>query len=196
MKSYSVKDLMVPLSEYATVTEDATLYDAVLSLEEAQEKFEDKHTRYRHRAILVLDKGGNVTGKLGQLDVLRALEPKYKDMVQGEGSHRYGFTKSIHEIHAGGLSTLCGSFGRNLLQSRGTERQGIYGYAHRGRICIGRRVAGCRRTSNGLGPSPVPAGNPRRQNSRYFTSDRRIRLCFPYNERVFREIALLYSKNV
>ena len=30
MKSYTVKDLMVPLSEYATVSEDATLYDAVL----------------------------------------------------------------------------------------------------------------------------------------------------------------------
>ena len=59
MKSYSVKDLMVPLSEYATVTQDATLYEAVLALEEAQEKFEDKHTRYRHRAILVLDKDCN-----------------------------------------------------------------------------------------------------------------------------------------
>ena len=37
MKSYTVKELMVPLSEYATVSEDATLYEAVLSLEEAQE---------------------------------------------------------------------------------------------------------------------------------------------------------------
>jgi len=60
MKSYTVKDLMVPLSEYATVSEDATLYEAVLSLERAQENFEDKHTRYRHRAILVLDKKGKV----------------------------------------------------------------------------------------------------------------------------------------
>ncbi len=82
MKSYLVKDLMVPLEEYATVTEDATLYEAVLSLEEAQENFEDKHTRYRHRAILILDKDGNVVGKLGQLDVLRALEPKYQDMTE------------------------------------------------------------------------------------------------------------------
>lgn len=95
MKSYSVKDLMVPLSEYATVTEDATLYEAVLSLEEAQENFEDKHTRYRHRAILMLDKGGNVLGKLSQLDVLRALEPKYQDMIQGRGSQRFGFTKQF-----------------------------------------------------------------------------------------------------
>jgi CBS domain-containing protein len=93
VKSYLVKDLMVPLSEYATVTEDATLYEAVLSLEEAQEKFEDRHTRYRHRAILILDKNGNVVGKLSQLDVLKALEPKYQDMTEGEGSHRFGFTK-------------------------------------------------------------------------------------------------------
>ncbi len=76
---------MVPLSEYATVTEDATLYEAVLSLEEAQEKFEDRHTRYRHRGILILDKDGKVVGKLGQLDVLRALEPKYQDMIEGRG---------------------------------------------------------------------------------------------------------------
>ena len=86
---------MVPLSGYATVTEDATLFEAVLSLEEAQEKFENKHTRYRHRAILVLDKSDRVVGKLSQLDVLKALEPKYQDMIRGEGSHRYGFTKKF-----------------------------------------------------------------------------------------------------
>jgi CBS domain-containing protein len=95
VKSYSVNDLMVPLSEYATVSEDATLYEAVLSLEKAQEKFEDKHTRYRHRAILVLDKAQKVIGKLSQLDVLRALEPKYESMIEGKGSHRFGFTKQF-----------------------------------------------------------------------------------------------------
>ena len=114
MKSYSVKDLMVPLSEYATVSEDATLYDAVLSLEAAQEKFEDKHTRYRHRAILILDKDGKVVGKLGQLDVLRALEPKYKDMNRGERSHRFGFTRQFmksmledYNLFADPLEDIC-----------------------------------------------------------------------------------------
>ena len=63
MKSYLVKDLMVPLSEYATVTENARLFEAVLALEKAQENFEDEHTRYRHRAVLVLDKKGKVIGK-------------------------------------------------------------------------------------------------------------------------------------
>jgi CBS domain-containing protein len=114
VRSYAVKDLVVPLSEYATVTEDATLYDAVLSLEQAQENFEDKHTRYRHRAILMLDKAGSVVGKLSQLDVLKALEPKYQAMSEGEGSHRYGISKQfMHSVwedfnlFAGPLDDIC-----------------------------------------------------------------------------------------
>ena len=51
MKILTVRYLMVPLSEYAVVSKEATLYEAVVALEKAQEKF-DK-TRYRYRAILV-----------------------------------------------------------------------------------------------------------------------------------------------
>ena len=119
MKSYSVKELMVPLSEYATVNEDATLFDAVLALEEAQENFEDKHTRYRHRAILILDKDGHVVGKLSQLDVLKALEPKYQDMVEGDESHRLGISagwmKSVYEdfkLFANPLDDICRKAGK------------------------------------------------------------------------------------
>jgi len=134
MKSYPVKDLMVPLSEYATVSEDATLYEAVLSLEEAQEKFEDKHTRYRHRAILVLDKDGQVIGKLSQLDVLRALEPKYKQMGEGEGTHRYGFTsqfmKSIlddYQLFASPLDDICRKAGeQNVKEHMVTPTEGEF----------------------------------------------------------------------
>jgi CBS domain-containing protein len=134
VKSYSVKDLMVPLSEYATVAEDATLYEAVLSLEEAQEKFEDKHTRYRHRAILILDKDGNVVGKLSQLDVLRALEPKYKDMIRGEGSHRYGFTRGFmksmledYQLFANPLDDICRKAGKqNVKKFMHTPTEGEY----------------------------------------------------------------------
>jgi CBS domain-containing protein len=134
VKSYTVKDLMVPLSEYATVTEDATLYEAVLSLEAAQEKFEDKHTRYRHRAILILDKDDNVVGKLSQLDVLKALEPKYKDMIEGEGSHRYGiskqFMKSVLEdynLFANPLDDICRKAGeQNVKKFMYTPTEGEF----------------------------------------------------------------------
>ena len=123
MKTYPVKDLMVPLSEYATVSETATLYEAVLALEEAQEKYEDKHTRYSHRAILILDKGGQVVGKLSQLDVLRALEPKYKKMLEGKGLQRYGFTKEFekslledYHLFAGPLDDICRRAGEQSIK--------------------------------------------------------------------------------
>jgi len=93
---------MVPLAEYATVSEDATLYEAVLALEKAQESFEDKHTRYSHRAILVLDKEGDVVGKLSQLDVLKALEPKYQDLIEfnrGQGRPTLWPDQTIYAIH-------------------------------------------------------------------------------------------------
>jgi CBS domain-containing protein len=88
-----VKDLMVPLSEYATVHDDATLFEAVLSLEKAQAEFD--HSRYRHRAILVLNNKNKVIGKISQLDILKALEPKYSEMLNGHGLHHFGFSNNF-----------------------------------------------------------------------------------------------------
>lgn len=93
MKTSLVKDLMIPLSEYATVEEDATLFEAVMALEKAQMAFD--HSKYSHRAILILDKKGKVAGKLSQIDVLRALEPKYAEMQGSHGLARYGFTQKF-----------------------------------------------------------------------------------------------------
>jgi CBS domain-containing protein len=90
MKTRRVRDLMVPLAEYATVNEDASLYAAVLALEEAQKKF--RQDAYKHRAILVLDKGGRVVGKLSQLDVIKGLEAGYKKMGDFKGISHTGFS--------------------------------------------------------------------------------------------------------
>ena len=75
MESVKVRDLMVPLEDYATVGENDTLYEAVIALEEAREKYDRR--RYAHRAVLVLDKNRKVVGKLSQNDVIRSLEPRY-----------------------------------------------------------------------------------------------------------------------
>ncbi|MDX2440864.1 MAG: CBS domain-containing protein [Desulfobacterales bacterium] len=93
MKTKIVKDMMVPLSDYATVSEDSTLYDAIIALEEAQKKFDQ--SRYRHRAVLIFDKNRQITGKVSQLDVLRALEPKYDEMGHKRGISHYGFSKKF-----------------------------------------------------------------------------------------------------
>jgi len=69
---------MVPLSEYATVSQEATLYDAILALEKAQKEIDQSH--YRHRAILVFDSQNRVIGKLGLFDILMALESKYNEI--------------------------------------------------------------------------------------------------------------------
>ena len=85
MKEILVKDLMVPLNEYATIQEDATLYDAILALESAQAKWEKSQKTYLHRAVLVYDKNQKIVGKLSQLDILKGLEPKYNQAAAKNG---------------------------------------------------------------------------------------------------------------
>ena len=91
MKNYCVKDLMVPISEYATVSEEATLFESVLALEKAQEKFQE--SRYSHRAVLILDKNKRVIGKLSQMDFLCALEPRDENLDQIRKFKKFGFTR-------------------------------------------------------------------------------------------------------
>jgi CBS domain-containing protein len=78
MQTRTVRDLMIPLEEYATVSEESSLYDAVRALEEAQDKF--RKDSYKHRAILVYDKNRRIVGKLSQLDVIKGLEAGYKNL--------------------------------------------------------------------------------------------------------------------
>ncbi len=75
MSSIKVKDIMVPLEEYASVSEEATLAEAVLALEKAQEQY--KQSRYKHRAVLVYDKDRRIVGKVSQLDTIRGIESGY-----------------------------------------------------------------------------------------------------------------------
>jgi CBS domain-containing protein len=101
MKTIKVNEIMIPTAEYASVHQEATLYEAVLALEEAQEKFS---AHYRHRAILVLDDEGYVVGKIGQDDLIRGLEPGYKKIEDINNTTYSGFTSNyfksvIKEYH-------------------------------------------------------------------------------------------------
>ena len=126
MSDFTVKEIMVPLSEYATVPKGSTLFDAVLALEKAQEEFD--HTKYKHRGVLILDKKRRVIGKLGQLDVLRALEPKDVDPGAVKDISQFGFsTGFVQKLRAQWLSKaaplkeLCGKASQlkveNFMQS-------------------------------------------------------------------------------
>lgn len=93
MRTVNVKDLMVPLKDYATVSHEATLREAVHALEKAQMTLEP--TQHRHRAILVLDKSGNVLGKLTMKDILMALEPNYGKLEGMQVLSRSGYSADL-----------------------------------------------------------------------------------------------------
>jgi DNA-binding response OmpR family regulator len=70
-----VRDLMTAHEAFAAVSQEATFFEAVISLEDAQKNVETGYDQ--HRAVLVLNNEHEVVGMVSQLDILCALEPKY-----------------------------------------------------------------------------------------------------------------------
>jgi CBS domain-containing protein len=93
MKTITVKELMVPLEAYATVSREGTLREAILALEKAQMALDP--SRHKHRAILVLDESGKVVSKITMKNILVALEPNY-GKVEGMGVlERSGYSPDL-----------------------------------------------------------------------------------------------------
>ncbi|HKK00420.1 MAG TPA: CBS domain-containing protein [Desulfotignum sp.] len=80
MKTTLVKEIMVPLADYATVDENATMAEAVLALEQARDRFDKE--KLKHRAILVTNSRKQVVGRISYLDFLQGLEPKYNEIEE------------------------------------------------------------------------------------------------------------------
>ncbi len=90
MKNYFVKDLMVPISEYATVVIGTPLIEAIRTLDKAQDAYTE--SKYQHRAVLVLDNDGNVVGKISQLRALKAIEPDFDFDIDLEKLQKFNFS--------------------------------------------------------------------------------------------------------
>ena len=93
MSEIRVRQIMVPLSEYATVPDNANLVEAIQAME-------NKNTRhgdglYRHRSVLVLNAKKRVVGKLSQVDIMRALEPNYNKIGTDISLNRFGFSNTF-----------------------------------------------------------------------------------------------------
>ena len=78
MKAKRVKELMISLSDYATVPDTENLAGAIRSLKQSNA---DKQLVYKHRAVLVYDADQHVIGKVGIREILKALEPKYRQFA-------------------------------------------------------------------------------------------------------------------
>jgi CBS domain-containing protein len=78
MEEKHLMDIMIPLKDYAVVSQDATIKEALKIMKESSERLSPE--KYRHLGILVKDVEGNIVGKLTQSDILRGLVPDYKDI--------------------------------------------------------------------------------------------------------------------
>ena len=107
-----VKDLMIPLGEYAVVSETDTLYDALVKLDQAQTQLAPG--QQPHRAVLVSNPAGEIVGKIGHLGFLKALEPKYSSIgdlgVLSKAGIDGVFLQSMmdfHHLFGDDLASLC-----------------------------------------------------------------------------------------
>lgn len=101
MQTIHVKELALPLSSYPTVSAEATFAEAVVALQSA--KYGLDPSRPKHRAVLVLDVNKQVVGKIGYLNLLEGLEPKYAGIQPVEhagGTFTPDFIKSQLEKYA------------------------------------------------------------------------------------------------
>lgn len=89
MRDLSLIDLMVPVEDYASIPQGASILEGILALKKAQRrKFRDDPERHRDRAILVKDAQGEIIGKLSMWSIIGCLEPSYNRVKGGAASSK------------------------------------------------------------------------------------------------------------
>jgi CBS domain-containing protein len=109
-----VRDLMLTLDEYAIVSEDATIVEALQKLEESQKQLSGG--RHPHRAVLVKNGEGKIVGKVGHLAFLKALDPRYDN---------------IDDLAAESLGGMSKSFMSSIMDDMSLWDQGLSSYVTR-----------------------------------------------------------------
>lgn len=78
MKTRYVKEFMIPISEYASVHEDANIAEAIQAIESENKSYGEGP--YRHHSLVVINDKQHVVGRLSQVDIMQALEPRYRNL--------------------------------------------------------------------------------------------------------------------
>ena len=119
METRSVKELMIPLGEYAVVPSDASLVDAVRTLKAVERRLHPD--RQPARAVLVVDSEGAVIGQLGHLEILQALESKYGLLGDLGVLSKAGVSEELVESLIQNLSFWRGDLGDVCRRARATK---------------------------------------------------------------------------
>jgi CBS-domain-containing membrane protein len=70
-----VKEIMIPVAQYPSIRDNATLRDAIVMIEDAQ--LEVERRKSLPRVLLVFDEIDVLVGTVGRRDIMRGLEPKF-----------------------------------------------------------------------------------------------------------------------
>ncbi len=101
-----VKDIMLSLSSYAVVDEDATILQALEALQDSLAQLPPD--RQPHRAVLVRNRRGEIIGKVHHFAFLRALVPERKSMGSLSIMERAGVGDDLRESSMKMLDLLTG----------------------------------------------------------------------------------------
>jgi len=93
MTEKTIRDLMIPIEKYAVVDNDATVRDALIELRESQARLSPGS--FFHRSVLIRNKDGTIVGKIGHWALLKAVEPRYKQMDDVQNLSRAGLTSDF-----------------------------------------------------------------------------------------------------
>lgn len=96
MSTKTLKDLMIPLTEYAVVDEDDTLLNALKALDEAQKKL--SKGQFLHRSILIKNKKGHIVGKMDHYAFLKAYLANENWNLDDPVLYRSGVSNDMLEV--------------------------------------------------------------------------------------------------
>jgi CBS domain-containing protein len=112
LKSPSIKTMMIPLSQCATVREDTTLHDAIAVLYDTHKK--DTESSYRSKVLLVFDRENRIVGKVDPLDLIAGVEDGYRRIGDLKSISHMGFTREFmnmmiesHRLWQDPLTDIC-----------------------------------------------------------------------------------------
>ena len=91
MNAPKIDELMVPLKEYASVSIEASVLDAVEALETIRKQAARR--RFKHRAVLVINNEGRIVGKVRPIEIIENLEPNYASMAAVSEPARSSLTR-------------------------------------------------------------------------------------------------------
>jgi hypothetical protein len=93
MKAKQVKELMVPISDYVTIHEKASMAEAIKAFESESKRY--GNAPYRHHSLVVINDDQHVVGRLSQVDMMRALEPRYNELGEKRWIGRTALSKKV-----------------------------------------------------------------------------------------------------